>query len=178
LSLSTKSERKTGGPSERVADREGEPVNLGRLSDFVGFRLRRVQNQLSRDFAAATSELGLRSGLFSCLALISSNPGISQSELSKEIALDKSVTVILVDQLEKYGWAERRRSPSDRRRHALFITPRGEEQLNELFGVLERTENAVLHQLSPGEMQLLSELLDRMYDACVRPEASLAIGGK
>ena len=44
----------------RNADRSifpaGESVsmNLGRLGDFVGFRLRRVQNQLSRDFAAAT----------------------------------------------------------------------------------------------------------------------------
>jgi DNA-binding MarR family transcriptional regulator len=147
-------------------------VNLGRLGDFVGFRLRRVQNQLSRDFAAATAEQGLRSGLFSTLALISSNPGISQNELSKEIALDKSVTVTLVDQLEKYGWAVRERSPKDRRRHALFITPRGEEQLTELFSVLEKTENAVLHQLSDGELRLLSELLDRMYQACVRPDSS------
>jgi DNA-binding MarR family transcriptional regulator len=178
LSLSTKSRKKLDEGAERSAERDDEPVNLGRLSDFVGFRLRRVQNQLSRDFAAATSDLGLRSGLFSCLALVSSNPGISQSELSKEIALDKSVTVTLVDQLEKYGWAVRERSPNDRRRHALFITPRGEEQLNKLFGVLETTENAVLHQLSAGEMKLLSELLDRMYEACVRPEASSAIGGK
>jgi DNA-binding MarR family transcriptional regulator len=147
---------------------ETDPVSLGRLGDFVGFRLRRVQNQLSRKFAAATSELGLRQGLFSSLAIVSANPGISQSELSREVGLDKSVTVTMVDELEKYGWAERRRSSHDRRRHALYITPAGELRLNELFTVMEQTEAAALHQLSADEMKMLSELLDRMYDAIVR----------
>src|SRR4051794_12603534 len=87
-----------------------ERMNLGRLGEFIGFRLRRVQNQLSRDFAAATTEHNLRSGLFSSLALISSNPGVSQNELSQEVGLDKSVTVTIVDDLEERGWATRKRS--------------------------------------------------------------------
>ena len=152
-------------------DREAGKVALGRLGDFIGFRLRRVQNQLSRDFAAATAERGLRSGLFSSLSLISANPGISQNELSRAIVLDKSVTVTIVDELERYGWAVRKRSAQDRRRHALFITAEGEKHLAELFAVLEATEDAVLHQLSSGEMLLLSELLDRMYAACTRDSA-------
>lgn len=146
-------------------------LNLGRLGDFVGFRLRRVQNQLSRDFAAETAAQGLRSGLFSSLAIISANPGVSQSELSREVGLDKSVTVTIVDELEKFGWAERRRSPHDRRRHALYTTPEGEAHLDELFAIVAKTEDAVLHQLSPAEHHVLSELLDRMYAACVRDDS-------
>jgi DNA-binding MarR family transcriptional regulator len=145
-------------------------VKLGRLGEYVGFRLRRVQNQLSRDFVNATADRGLRSGLFSSLALISANPGISQSELSREIAMDKSVTVSLLDDLERRGWAARQRSTQDRRRHALYITPDGERELEEIFAVVSKTENAVLHQLSPAELMLLSELLDRMYAVCVREE--------
>jgi DNA-binding MarR family transcriptional regulator len=141
-------------------------LNLGRLGDFVGFRLRRVQNQLSRDFADAAADHGLRSGLFSSLEIIAANPGVSQSELSREVGLDKSVTVTIVDELERFGWAERRRSPTDRRRHALYVTAEGERELDELFAILAKTEDAVLHQLSPAEMLVLSELLDRMYEAC------------
>ena len=148
-----------------------EPLNLGRLGEFVGFRLRRVQNQLSRDFSAAIADDGLRSGLFSSLALIAANPGLSQQQLSREVGLDKSVTVAIVDEMEKSGWAVRERSKTDRRRHALQITPRGEAYLDKLFATLERTENAVLHQLSPAELALLNELLDRMYSACARDEA-------
>jgi len=149
----------------------GGGVSLGRLGDFIGFRLRRVQNQLSRDFAAVTAEQGLRSGLFSSLAIISANPGISQIELSREVGLDKSVTVTIVDELEQFGWAVRKRSETDRRRHALYITPDGQLHLDELFGLLEKTENSVLHELSPGELQILCELLDRMYAAFAETEA-------
>lgn len=143
-------------------------MNLGRLGDFVGFRLRRVQNQLSRDFAAATADRNMRSGLFSSLALIAANPGVSQNELSKEVALDKSVTVTIVDELERRGWATRKRSKTDRRRHALFVTDAGTKALNELFAILEKTEDAVLHQLSRAELHILNELLDRMYAACAQ----------
>lgn len=158
--------------AKRVREQVAEDgrVQLGRIGNFVGFRLRRVQNQLSRDFAAVTANEGLRSGLFSSLAIIEANPGLSQSVLSREVGLDKSVTVTIVDELEKYGWAERRRSIQDRRRHALYITPAGSAKLDQLFALMEETEAAVLHQLSAQEMQLLSELLDRMYQAVVRDE--------
>jgi DNA-binding MarR family transcriptional regulator len=149
---------------------ESASMDLGRLGDFVGFRLRRVQNQLSRDFAAATADRNLRSGLFSSLALIAANPGVSQNELSKETALDKSVTVTIVDEMERRGWATRERSKVDRRRHALFVTKAGQAYLDELFAILDRTEDAVLHQLSRAELHVLNELLDRMYSACVRDD--------
>jgi DNA-binding MarR family transcriptional regulator len=152
----------------RAGAGDGGNLSLGRLGDFVGFRLRRVQNQLSRKFASATVDMGLRSGLFSSLAIIAAHPGISQSELSGEVGLDKSVTVTIVDELEKYGWAERRRSPEDRRRHALFVTPEGDQQLDKLFDRMEQVEGAVLHQLTPAEHEMLNELLDRMYEAVVR----------
>jgi DNA-binding MarR family transcriptional regulator len=150
---------------------DGRDIALGRLGEFIGFRLRRVQNQLSRDFAAATAELGLRSGLFSSLGIIAANPGLSQSELSQEVGLDKSVTVAIVDDLEARGWAVRERSKIDRRRHALTITGEGTIQLDALFALLTKTEDAALQQLSAGELGMLSELLDRMYRAIARREA-------
>lgn len=146
-------------------------LDLGRLGDFIGFRLRRVQNQLSRRFSAITAEMGLRQGLFSSLAIVSANPGVSQSDLSREVGLDKSVTVTMVDEMERYGWAERRRSPKDRRRHALYITPAGQAKLDELFALMDETESDALHQLTPEELKQLSEVLDRMYQAIVRDEA-------
>jgi len=140
-------------------------IQLGRLDEFIGFRLRRIQNQLSRDFAAATADRSLRSGLFSSLAIIAANPGISQNELSGAVGLDKSITVQIVDELEKRQLAVRKRSQTDRRRHALFATDAGQTYLDELFDIMARTEDIVLHQLSRAELGLLRELLDRMYQA-------------
>lgn len=157
---STKKPRKT-------ASAEND-LSLGRLGDFVGFRLRRIQNYLSRDFSAATSEHNLKQGQFSGLAIIAANPGLSQIELAREIGLDKSLTVQMVDELERRGWAERRRSVVDRRRHDLFVTPDGEAVLDDLFAQLGVVERNSLEVLSNEEHVVLNELLDRIYKACFR----------
>lgn len=152
---------------ERGRDGDGASerrVQLGRLGDYVGFRMRRVQNQLSADFMAATSHFGLRSGLFSSLALIDANPGMSQQELSSAVGLDKSITVQIVDELERRGWAQRERSKVDRRRHALTALPAGREFLDQLFKIMETVEAEVLAQLSPDERPIFDGALDRMYD--------------
>lgn len=136
---------------------------IGRLGDFLGFRLRRIQNRLSRDFGEATKDFNLRSGLFSSLEIIRANPGISQADLSQCVALDKSVMVIIVDLLEERGLAERRKSHDDRRRYSLFITPKGEAELDALFAIMAKTEDRVLHGVSDDELHWLMNILDRLY---------------
>ncbi|MGZ8282918.1 MAG: MarR family winged helix-turn-helix transcriptional regulator [Allosphingosinicella sp.] len=138
-------------------------VAIGRLGDFLGFRLRRLQNRLSRDFATATKSYNLRSGLMSSLEIIRANPGISQQDLSDAVALDKSVIVLIIDLLEERGLAERRKSGNDRRRYSLFITEAGEAHLGELFAIMTQTEDRVLHGIALDEMRRLMTILDRLY---------------
>ena len=148
----------------KAVDGEGVGrLQLGRLGDYVGFRMRRVQNQLSADFAAATAHYSIRAGLFSSLALIEANPGISQQELSSTVGLDKSITVQIVDELERRDWAKRTRSTVDRRRHSLTVRPAGKQTLDELFAIMVDVESEVLAQLSPAERPLFDAALDRMY---------------
>lgn len=147
---------------------EQPEIDLGRLGDFIGFRLRRIQNHLSRNFAARNADLNLRSGLFSSLAIIAANPGISQNLLSREVGLDKSATVQIVDDLEGRGWAERRRSPTDRRFYELVMTEGGQQALAQLFANLEETERDVTSDLSDEERTLLLGLLDRIYQSRFR----------
>ena len=144
-------------------------LDLGRLGAFVGFRMRRIQNQLSRDFTIKTKHYGLRPGEFSALALISANPGLSQAMLAREIGLDKSLAVALIDDLERLELAERRRSTTDRRRHALHTTEKGEATLKALFTRLTTVERETLNALGPEDLVTLNSLLDRIYDACFRP---------
>lgn len=143
-------------------------IELGRLGDFVGFRLRRIQNQLSRNFATVTAEHELRHGLFSALAIVAANPGLSQIAIAREIGLDKSLAVTIIDDLERRNWARRERSPTDRRRHALYITDKGEAALDDMFGKLEDVEHDALEALSTSERRVLADLLDRIYTATFR----------
>jgi len=140
------------------------PLQLGRLGDFIGFRLRRVQNHLAKDFQVASRRFNLKSGLFSSLALIAANPGVSQNQVSQAVGLDKSVTVQIIKELEKRGFVRRKRSDVDRRRYALFVTGKGEKFLNQLFTILTETEHNALQQISKSELNLLKALLDRIYE--------------
>jgi len=155
-------------PKPSATSVNDEHLDLGRLGNFIGFRLRRIQNQLSSAFATESVGHGLRPGEFSALAIISANPGLSQAKLAREVGLDKSAAVAVVDDLERLGMAERRRSPKDRRSHALFSTPGGEAALEKMFARLSTVEQDVLNALGPHDVQILSGLLDRVYDSCFR----------
>lgn len=147
---------------------DNEP-SLGRLGSFLGFRLRRLQNQFSRDFQAKTAAWQLRAGMFSSLELIAANPGISQALLSAEVGLDKSAMVPVIDALEKRGWVERLRSTTDRRRNHLSITAAGQHELDLMFSELAVTEDVGLAVLTEQERSLVNDALDKMYHAYVRP---------
>jgi len=147
-------------------------ISLGRLGSFLGFRLRRVQNQLSRDFSAKTRDWDLRAGMFSSLEIIANNPGISQVELSAEVGLDKSAIVPLVDEMEGRGWVARTKSARDRRRNELSITPTGRTELDRLFHELEITEKAGLAMLTDEERRIINHALDKVYHAYVRGAGS------
>ena len=155
----------SSSPESSIND---EHLALGRLGNFIGFRLRRIQNQLSNAFTEQSVALGLRPGEFSALAIISANPGLSQGKLAREVGLDKSAAVTVIDDLERLALAERRRSTEDRRRHALYTTKAGEAALKKLFARLESVEKDVLNVLGPHDLQILSGLLDRVYDSCFR----------
>ena len=131
-----------------------------------------MQNRLSRDFALRTAHWDLRAGMFSALEVMRSNPGISQSELSLEVGLDKSAMVPLVDDLEKRGWVKRARSAADRRRYELSVTPEGCVALDKMFKELAATEDRALAALTDAEREIVNDALDKVYRAYVRPDPS------
>ncbi|MFT4089337.1 MAG: MarR family winged helix-turn-helix transcriptional regulator [Asticcacaulis sp.] len=155
--------------SENLNDSD---IGLGRLSGFIGFRFRRIQNYLSRQFAGLTQEYGLRSGALSSLAIIEENPGISQAVLAKAIGMDATAAVALLEELGRKGWIERRRTEQDRRRYAIFLSDKGQAVLNHLLEVLSGTEDEALRVLSVHELLVLNRALEKIYDHCFHGDSA------
>lgn len=153
-------------PVPQPPDPPAQPVDLGVLNEIIGFRIRRIQNHLSRGYVQRLGADETKPGLFSALALIAANPGISQTELSREIGFDKATVVALLDALERLGWAERRRSADDRRRHSLNVTKVGKAALGRLKDLAMENEAAAHAVLSDAEQRQLYVLLDKLYLAC------------
>jgi DNA-binding MarR family transcriptional regulator len=139
-------------------------LNREALAELLGFRLRRVNLALSREFARATGDYGLREGEFTSLATIASNPGISQGEICRVTGLDKSAAVAVIDDLERRGWIARARAPDDRRRHVLRIEPAGQRALEDLVGRTRDIEGEVLAALTDAQRGALFAALDVLVE--------------
>jgi DNA-binding MarR family transcriptional regulator len=148
-----------------VAELPSGPLDLGLTAGFIGPKVRVLWNLLSAQMVAALAPFGLRSGAYSTLAVISANPGCSQTELARALGLDKSALVPIIDELESRGLAVRVRSAHDRRRHALKLTPDGEALMRRMTEPVAGVGRPIREALSPAEYRQLLALLDRAYAA-------------
>jgi len=98
--------------------------------------------------------------------MLQANPGLSQIELADEVGLDKAMIVVILDELERLGFARRERAAEDRRRNLLFVTPQGEAALVRWMDIARENERRVREAMTPQEFDVLSKLLDRVYDQC------------
>jgi DNA-binding MarR family transcriptional regulator len=109
-------------------------IKLGALDNFVGFNLRMAQDTSFRIFARHTGERDLKPGRFAAMMVIHHNPGLTQIELSRAIARDKSSVTPLIQELARDGLVTRRPSNEDRRSIKLKLTKAGESTLSVLLG--------------------------------------------
>jgi len=134
-------------------------VKPGPLPGLLGYRLRVAQQALFRDFAYHV--VGVSPGRVGMLVLIEANPGVTQSELAREMGLDRSTMVGLVDGLEEAALVERRRG-DDRRTNALWLTRAGRVLLGRVKRRIAIHEKRVAAQLTQAERSQLIALLAKL----------------
>jgi len=137
-------------------------LDWGILAGSVGPRARLLRNALSARSIAVSARHGLPTGSLTVLALISANPGTSQTALAGRAGLNKSALVGIVDQLEKSGLVERARAATDRRRYHVSVTPDGESAMRVLFALVDREEEPIRDALGRRDTDALLALLDRV----------------
>lgn len=110
---------------------------------------------------SALAPLGLRPRHLVALTVLRDGGGVSQQALAATLEMDGTNLVGLLNELEAADLVERRRSPTDRRRHLVELTDAGAERLREAECALATAENEVLGALDPAERDTLYELLRR-----------------
>lgn len=121
--------------------------------------LPRLAKQLYR--RATEERLGMPLKLALALGYLDDCGGAPQQELADALGIDANMVVLVLNELEDRGWAERRRDPHDRRRHRVELTAEGSSALRGIDRVQRAVEDDVLAALDPGERRTLCELLDR-----------------
>src|SRR3989338_4458478 len=121
---------------------ESPRLSFGRLTGYIGYRVRLAQSAIFRDLSRSLRGLGVTPGEFSLLTVLGANPRVN------------SVTLIRAT-----------RSDDDRRYYALHLTAEGRQLLRRVTGQIEKQERAMDAVLRPGERERLLQLLGRIAGA-------------
>lgn len=139
-----------------------QPIELGVLEQSLAFHVRRAQLVLQRQGLRTRTGPHVGQAGFGMLVLCERNPGLAQFQIAAALDIDKASVVAVIDRLEQLGWVLRRRSHQDRRRHGLWLTPEGAQQLQVLRRQAEEAEAFAQQRLDPQEFQQLLGLLARL----------------
>jgi len=134
----------------------------------LGYVLARSHFLVRQRMIQALEGTGLHMGHVVILAslraqsLLHQKSDLTQTRLTQISGIEKSSLVLFLDVLEKDGWVERRRHPTDRRAHIVHLTESGAERFNQIGLRLQQSENECLAVFDPAERKQLSGLLLRL----------------
>lgn len=145
-----------------IAD-ESEPVSadldLSLLSGMAGYAIRRAQIALFRDLKARFRVLEITPAQFAVLIAVDTNPGLAQARVAEALGIERARLVLMLDRLEQRYLLVRTRSKSDRRSHALHLTPAGKRLLQTLLDLQAEHERSIEELIgAKGKGELLKIL--------------------
>lgn len=144
-----------------MAEKSPEP-DYGLLTSLLGYRLRRAQQIVFADFAAAFVDDNVTPGQVGLLALIKENPGISQSALARAVGIERATLGEVMERFLQRGLVSRQRSAKDRRSFALELSSDGAALLKTLIPKIRAHERRISKNLTAGEHATLMALLGKM----------------
>ncbi len=131
----------------------------------IGYVLAHVQGMFSARMSETLEGTGLHMGHVVVLATLRAQrelhqeSTLTQTRLAEASGIEKSSLVLFLDALEKDGWVERLRHPTDRRAHIVHLTDIGAVRFENVAIQLYKRQQALLSVFSPEEQtQLLGQL--------------------
>lgn len=133
------------------------------LLGLIGYNMKRAYMLFYQDLKQNLAEFDLRQRTFSVLSLVIQNPNISQIEVARTLGIERSGTVVIVDELEERGLVVRQRAPGDRRAYALAVTDSGKALYQQALERIAEHEDRILSELSQSDRETLMTLLRRIH---------------
>jgi DNA-binding MarR family transcriptional regulator len=142
---------------------EPAALQLGELSELLGYSLKRAQLKVFEDFLNCVEPLQLTPAQFSVLLLLDRNPGRNQTEIANTLGILRPNFVAMLDGLESRDLCARMRSTNDRRSHILVLTEKGRAVLARAKKLVATKHEARLNELlGPANRAALLEMLAKI----------------
>jgi DNA-binding MarR family transcriptional regulator len=149
--------------AQPAARADSAPLQLGELSELLGYQVKRAQLRIFEDFIRCVAPLQLTPAQFSVLVLVEKNPGRNQTEIASTLGILRPNFVSMLDGLESRQLCERVRSPHDRRSHLVMLTDKGRTILARAKRMVATKHEARLNAvLGDADRTALLRILDKM----------------
>jgi DNA-binding MarR family transcriptional regulator len=99
---------------------------------------------------------------FRVMVALNEHGPLSQADLGRRVAIDRSDMVAVVVELERIGHVQRSRDERDRRRNVVALTEAGGQALARMDVAVDSAQSALLEPLSATERRQLTRLLTRL----------------
>ena len=154
---------KLSRPREPADGVEAASLQMGELSELLGYSLKRAQLKIFEDFLRCVAPLQLTPAQFSVLLLLDGNPGRNQTEIANTLGILRPNFVAMLDGLESRDLCARMRSAHDRRSHILVLTDKGRAVLARAKKLVANKHETRLNELlGPANRVALLDMLDKI----------------
>jgi DNA-binding MarR family transcriptional regulator len=153
--------RSNAGPEASEEVLPSPKLLFQELDGLLGYRLRRAQGAMHRDYLAAVAGSDLTQKQTATLWLIGANPGVAQVSVAAALGMDRATMMALTDRLEARGLVVRKRSRIDRRRQELYLPLAGEKALRKVKARVLEHEARFKRLFEPAELQALLSALEK-----------------
>ena len=141
----------------------------------VWFRFLRLESRIRLSISNRLRAIGLSIAQCDVLTTLTEREGLSQQDLAERLYVTKGNISGLIDRLAAAGLVERRTIASDRRSHAIFLTPAGRIAAQKGIEAQQRFVTETLGRMAPADLAEFERLLVASRDLVRATEAETGI---
>lgn len=144
-----------GVPNPARPPRPSDETSLPRL----GYLLKHAALQYAELTSTELAPLGITPQEWAALNCLDDQHERSQKEVAELLGIDRTTMVALIDRLQTQTWVERHPHPTDRRKNAVTLTPKGRTILNAGATIIDACEHQFLAVLGASVADQLKHSL-------------------
>lgn len=142
-----------------------------RLSGTVVWLLGRASLRAHQSMQERFARHGIRKWHYAVLATLTEFGPATQAQIGRQLDLDRSDLVGVLNDLEHEGYVNRAPDPANRRRNRVTLTTAGRAALSRFDTYVVETDDGLLSPLSSAERTQLTNLLERIVYAPNQPSS-------
>ncbi len=152
---------------QRIQTKKEIEISFKDQADFmdetcVALTLKKATRAVTRRFDVLLASSGLRSTQTAVLLKLAVSGPLKLSDLANKLVTDKSTMSRNIRPLAELGFIKKH-VVKGKRKH-IFITPKGEEVLKEVFPLWHRAQNEVLNSIKSQNWKELSGTLSKISE--------------